>query len=581
MDLEASLEYTPTWAVVGICLVLILPALLIEHGLHKLTELLERRKRKALNQALYHIETELRNLGFMSLLLTIAQKPISKICMPTSLADSFLPCRDAAPLGTFTEEPTCENKGKISLISSQGTDQLQLLIIVIAIFHVLSCLLTLALGEVKIKRWKPWEEETKSMEFMLSHDLRRFKLIKQTSFGRRHLKYWSKHTLPLWLVCFFRQFADSVHKADYFALRHGFLAFHFPQDCKFDFHKFLRRSIDHDFKTLVTISSWIWIYALFFIFFNGHGFYNHYWLPFIPLVILLVVGTKLEIIITKMCLDGANHAIIVPGTVRVKPNDEFFWFRRPRLLLHLIQFILIQNTFQLSFFAWTWYTFGFRSCYNNDLDDIILTIVFSILVQFLCAYVTLPLYALVSQMGSSTKETIFSDRVVDSLKNWRRRAKKKAAKKKKKLHSPTPSLSPLIPSSSLTVTEASPSSSPGQVSTTMDLSSSSPGQVSTTTDLSSSSPGQVSTTIDLSSSSSTATTSRTNEASTPRGRHGWRAVNFKYPSGRLELSEVQRVVEEIIQHGGNRRHNDGEVSFALWRRQSSDFSGRSRRSSLS
>ncbi|XP_072965631.1 MLO-like protein 12 isoform X1 [Typha angustifolia] len=545
MDLEASLKYTPTWVVVGICFVLILPALLIEHGLHKLTKALERRRRKTLNQALYHVVAELRNMGFMSLLLTIARKPISKICIPTSLADSFLPCKDAAPLGTFTEEPTCENKGKVSLISSQGTDQLQLLIIVIAIFHVLSCLLTLALGEVKIKRWKLWEEETKSMEFALSHDPRRFKLTKQTSFGRRHLKFWSKHTLTLWLVCFFRQFVGSVHKADYFALRHGFLAFHIPQDCKFDFYKFLRRSIDSDLKTVVKISIWIWIYALCFIIFNSNGFYPYYWLPFIPFAILLVVGTKLEIIITKMCLDGANHAIIVPGTVRVKPNDELFWFRRPRFLLHLIQFILIQNTFQLSFFAWAWYDFGFRSCYHNQLDDIILTIVFGILVQFLCAYITLPLYALVSQMGSSMKETILADRVADGLKNWRRRAKKKIAKKKKKknLHSSTPPLSPLIPLSPLTVTE--PWSSPGQASTTMDLSPS-------------------------------PSTSRATEASTSPVLVGWRPVEFKYASGRLELLEVQRAVEEIVQHGGNRRHNDGEMSFDFWRRQSS--AARSRRS---
>lgn len=42
----------------------------------------------------------------------------------------------------------------------------------------------------------------------------------------------------------------------------------------------------------------------------------------------------------------------------------------------------------------------------------------------LCSYVTLPLYALVTQMGSSMKATIFNDRVATALKNWHHTAKK-------------------------------------------------------------------------------------------------------------------------------------------------------------
>ncbi|XP_065043288.1 MLO-like protein 12 [Musa acuminata AAA Group] len=489
---EASLESTPSWAVAGVSAVLICVALLIEHALHRLTLLLERRKRKTLNRALGHVKAELRNLGFMSLLLTVAKQPISKICIPAGLGDSFLPCKDAAPPGRFTEEQSCQNKGKISLLSSQGTQQLQILIIVLAMFHILSSLVTLALGEAKMKRWKTWEEETTTLEHQLSNDPRRLKLARQTSFGERHLKSWSNHHLFLWMVCFLRQFTDSVSKTDYFSLRRGFIAVHFSQDCKFEFRKFLRRSVDRDFAVVVSISFWIWMFAVFFIFFNAYGFYSHYWLPFIPLVILLVIGTKLEVIITTMCLKSSNQAIVVPGTICVEPDNSFFWFGRPRLLLHLMQFILVQNSFQLAFFAWTWYNFGLRSCFHREVADVVLSFGVGILVQLLCAYVTLPLYALVTQMGSSMKETIFTDEVIESLRDWKRRARKNVAERR---------------SLASDKDEASSSCS-----------------------------------------------------------HTPRKPEFKYPSGRIELLEVQRVVEEIIQHGANNMSNDGELSFGLWRR---------------
>lgn len=41
-------------------------------------------------------------------------------------------------------------QGKISLVSSEGTQQLQILIIVLAVFHILSSLVTLLLGEAKV-----------------------------------------------------------------------------------------------------------------------------------------------------------------------------------------------------------------------------------------------------------------------------------------------------------------------------------------------------------------------------------------------------------------------------------------------
>ena len=54
-------------------------------------------------------------------------------------------------------------------------------------------------------------------------DPERFRFARDTSFGRRHLNSWSKSSITLWIVCFFRQFFGSVTRVDYLTLRHGFI----------------------------------------------------------------------------------------------------------------------------------------------------------------------------------------------------------------------------------------------------------------------------------------------------------------------------------------------------------------------
>ncbi|XP_026665465.1 MLO-like protein 2 [Phoenix dactylifera] len=430
----ASLEFTSTWAVATVCLALISVGILVEHGFHHLAKCLKKRRRKSLIQALSRIESELMQLGFVSLLLTVAQQPISKICIPTSLGDTFLPCKDAPSSNAAAtnsasalEGSPCQEEGKVSLVSSGGINELQTLIFSLALSHVLSCLLTMALGSAKMKKWESWEEETRSLEYQVSYDSRRFKLRRQTSFGRRHLRFWSNHRLLRWPVCFLRQFMGSVSKADYFALRRGFMAAHFSKKSKFNFHKFLKRALDEDIVMVVGTSVWVWTFAFLFIFFNARSFYNYFWLPFIPLVVLLAVGTKLEDIITIMCLESSEQSAVVVGSLLVKPKNDLFWFGRPQLVLHLIHFILFQNSFQLAFFAWTWYKFGWRSCFHRENVDIVLTIIIGILVQFLCGYVALPLYALVSQMGTLMRKAVFTERVVRGLKNWHKIASQNLA----------------------------------------------------------------------------------------------------------------------------------------------------------
>ncbi|XP_062105912.1 MLO-like protein 12 isoform X2 [Humulus lupulus] len=435
---NGSLEHTPTWAVSIFALFFFLLSFAIDGGLNCLNKFLRKRKRKSLNRALEKLKTEMMKMGLISLLLTVSEVPISKICVSQTLANSFLPCEDPSEStttavssqyesnsntttffsdATITSENYCESKGMVSLISRDGAFQLNIFVSVLAVSHVLYCLVTMFLGMAKMKKWKAWESETQTLEYQIANDPRRFQYSDQTTFGKRHLKFWSKYPLLLGPVCLVRQFIGSaISKADYFTLRNGFITANFAEGSYFNFQQFLARAYDDDFEQVVGVRFWIWIFCILFIFSSAHVFYNHYWLPFIPLGIALIVGAKLQVIITKMCVETHKENPVIRGSFVVKPNDDLFWFGRPDWLLHLIQFILIQ------------FEYGQKSCFHRATEDLTITLSMGVLVQLLCGYVTLPLYALVTQMGSGMKRAVFTESVAKGLRSWLRNARRNTSK---------------------------------------------------------------------------------------------------------------------------------------------------------
>ncbi|XP_058183433.1 MLO-like protein 6 [Rhododendron vialii] len=411
---ERSLEDTPTWTVAVVCFVLVLVSIVIEHLIHLIGSWLRKRHKRSLYEALEKIKEELMLLGFISLLLTVTQDRIAGICIPKSVGNSWHPCDRYHSKEYYGDK--CSAKDKVQFVSAYGIHQLHIFIFVLALFHVLYCIITLGLGTLKMRKWKTWEDETKTLEYQYQNDPERFRFARETSFGRRHLDFWSHSPILLWIVCFFRQFFTSVTKIDYLTLRHGFVTAHLaPQsEMDFDFQKYISRSLEEDFKVVVGISPIIWLFAVLFLLTNTHGWYSYFWLPFIPLIILLVVGAKLQVIITKMGLRIQERGDVVKGAPVVQPGDDLFWFNRPRLILFLIHIVLFTNAFQIAFFMWSWYTFGFRSCFHNRLEDIIIRLSMGLIIQVLCSYVTLPLYALMTQMGSTMKPAIFKEQVPSS-----------------------------------------------------------------------------------------------------------------------------------------------------------------------
>ncbi|KAJ6382096.1 hypothetical protein OIU77_030699 [Salix suchowensis] len=239
-----ELEHTPTWAIATVCLFFISVSIFLERIFHLLPSFLRRSQRTALGDAVDKLKSELMLLGFVSLMLAVTQDHISKICIPANLADSMLPCRkevaskltavqnygnfagslslenglrgknilwgqyrsllaensSASDGGAGSDDP-CSSKKKVSLISEKGIQQLHQFIFVLAVTQIVYSVLTMALGWTKMRRWKAWEKETQTIEYQVENDPNRFRLTRQTTFGRRHMRTYTNISALLWTSC--------------------------------------------------------------------------------------------------------------------------------------------------------------------------------------------------------------------------------------------------------------------------------------------------------------------------------------------------------------------------------------------
>ncbi|PUZ65957.1 hypothetical protein GQ55_3G267400 [Panicum hallii var. hallii] len=450
---EAALQFTPTWIVAAVCSIIVLISLAAERGLHHLGKTLKKNDQRSLYEALLKVKEELMLLGFISLLMTAFQGTIQRTCIPPSWTVYMLPCErpgDHQPTGVAArfsaaeilagisrarvlseggggaEAGLCQKEGKVPLLSEEALHQLHIFIFVLAVAHVFFSATTMLLGGAKIHKWKQWEEEIQKNNDA-GNGPKKVLPMHQLSFIREHYKGIGKDSLTLcWLQSFVKQFYGSVAKSDYTTMRLGFIMTHCRGNPKFDFHRYMMRALESDFKKIVSTSWSLWIFVVIFLLLNVNGWHTYFWMAFLPLVLLLAVGTKLEHIIAQLAYDVATKQTAVEGDLVVKPSDEHFWFGQPRIVLHLIHFILFQNAFELSFFFWILMTYGFHSCFMDHVGFLVPRLVLGVVIQLLCSYSTLPLYAIVTQMGSYYKKEIFNEHVQQGVLGWAEKAKKKS-----------------------------------------------------------------------------------------------------------------------------------------------------------
>ncbi|XP_051118278.1 MLO protein homolog 1-like [Andrographis paniculata] len=433
---DRSLEETSTWAVAIVCAILVVISVAIENGIQSLGRWFQKREKKAMIEALEKIKAELMLLGFISLLLTVGTSYIAKICVSEELGNKWLPCEKHKNKESGDKKSTsrvlagadqydyCTIQGKVSLISYSGVHQLHIFIFVLAALHVLYSVLLMALGHAKMKKWKAWESETSSLEYQFTNDPARFRFTHQTSFVRRHA---AAYRFPgfKWIVAFFRQFFGSISKVDYMTIRRGFINAHFAPNSKFDFHKYIKRSMQDDYKSVLGISIPLWLFAIMFLFLNIYKWHTLTWISLVPLLVLVIVGTKLELVIMEMAQQIQDRTTVVSGAPVVEPSNSFFWFNKPQWILFLIHFTLFQNAFQMAYFLWKWYEFGITTCFHEKLFAILIRIFLGVALQILCSYNTYPLYTLVTQMGSNMKKSIFEEQTAKALRKWHQTAKQR------------------------------------------------------------------------------------------------------------------------------------------------------------
>ncbi|KAK1591199.1 hypothetical protein Q3G72_003763 [Acer saccharum] len=418
-----TLEYTPTWVVALV---------------------LKKNDQKPLFEALQKIKEELMLLGFISLLLTVFQNSIAKFCISEDLASKWLPCKKDRSPNTITtthfdrllaessaSADYCTANGKVPLLSSTALHHLHIFIFVLAVVHVTFCALTILFGGAKIRKWKRWEDSASKGEYDLQEgQSSRYTHVQDHDFIKHRFQGLGKsYSLLGWLHSFFKQFYGSVTKSDYTTLRLGFIMTHCRGNPKFNFHKYMMRTLEADFKKVVGISWYLWLFVCLFLLLNVYGWHTYFWIAFIPFVLLLAVGTKLEHIINQLAHEVAEKHVAVEGDLVVQPSDDHFWFQRPKIIILLIHIILFQNSFELAFFFWIWGVYSVplqlqypaTLCYCHTSKT-------SLHKTSSSCFSVLKTAIVEMKMGTSFKKAIFDEHIQDGLVGWARMAKRNKTK---------------------------------------------------------------------------------------------------------------------------------------------------------
>ncbi|XP_056172604.1 MLO-like protein 15 [Syzygium oleosum] len=390
---KTSLEFTPSWVVALVCFGIVLISIFVHRFLLCVGKLLKMYNMWTFVGALRKIKDELMVLGFISLLLEVFQTRIGKICISERLANVWLPCKKpdsssnvtSFATSSFTSSRTqgrrllaeasaatdsCSQKGKVALLSVEALHHLHIFIFVLATFHVVLCALKVLLGYLKMS--------------------------------------------------FFKQFYPSVTEFEYIALRLNFTELSFLScpwaydlDNPKDDFQYIIRAVQKDFQKMVGIRWYLWLCAVIFLLVNVAGWHAYFWISFIPLTLLLIVGTKLEHMITQLAKEVAEKRSQNEKNSPTKESakesvvqfsDDKFWFGRPHLIRNLIHIVLFENSLELAFFFFILFQYDFHSCVMGKVGFVVPRIAIGVFVQFMCIYRIIPLYAIMKSQENRTDE---------------------------------------------------------------------------------------------------------------------------------------------------------------------------------
>ncbi|WCJ32643.1 Seven transmembrane MLO family protein [Euphorbia peplus] len=449
---KSSLAITPTWSLATVTTVMVSFGFFFQFSLNRCRKYLDKTKRKALVSALEKIKDELMVFGLLSLLMGHWVVVVAKVCIRASSANSkFFPCaernvvrlelsrsessgyrNDSSATGQMFAVVNTHHhcpEGHEPFASKESLEQLHRLMFALGVVHVLYSFIAIALALIKIHSWKVWEKQGQSTAFQSG----------EGSVGSRHAAFnntqvaafishnashpWSGNRFLVWLLCFCRQFWSSINYADYMALRYGFITKH-ELPLTYDFQGYMLRSMEEEFRDIVGMSLPLWIYAMCCIFLDFHESNVYFWISFLPAILVLLIGTKLHRVVVKLAVEIMGTAPRL-GNLPLNLRNELFWFGKPKLLLWLIQLITFQNAFEMAAFLWSLWEIRDSSCFMTNQWFIAIRLVFGVVAQFWCSFITFPLYIIVTQMDARLKRTVVSEGVRKSIHGWTRRVKAK------------------------------------------------------------------------------------------------------------------------------------------------------------
>lgn len=230
------------------------------------------------------------------------------------------------------------------------------------------------------------------------------------------------HFLAEIALCFLQQFRviKPVTELEFKMMSASFILTHRVNAKTFNFVQYIERSMEDDFSKLVGLSIAEWLFLVLIFLLAGVTGWMASWFNILAWILCLILNTKL-IHITRYVTRG--------GAVN-KLDKSVFWFRKPQWLLPIIRAVIFSPSYLLAsqvFFAWQ---FGANSCYFNNkgfrayaawpfwVDTILATLLILML-----GLVTLPVYALAVQMGSTYKHFMIPASVKELMQGWGKRAK--------------------------------------------------------------------------------------------------------------------------------------------------------------
>ncbi|ONH97108.1 hypothetical protein PRUPE_7G170200 [Prunus persica] len=446
-----SLAETPTWTVASVITFMVVFGFFFNGSLERFGKWLDKTKRKSLFAALDKIKEELMLFGVMSLLMGHWIFIVAKICVKSSILSSkFFPCAlesDLHPVEhVLVSSSNYLNKsvskmqvkagshdfcpeGHESFASKESLEQLHRLIFVLGVTHVSYSFVAIVLAMIKIYSWRVWENEAKALAIHALQDTPLAKpsiqrIRRLSTFIFHHASHpWSQHRALVWLLCFTRQFWSSINRSDYMALRFGFITTH-QLPLSYDFHNYMIRSMEEEFRDIVGISVPLWIYTICCTILDFHGSHIYFWLSFLPAILILLIGTKLHRVVVNLAVEITEESPYMENQ-QFKLRDELFWFKKPWLLLRLIQLISFQNALEMATFIWSLWEIKEPSCFMDNNTFLVIRLTFGVVTQFWCSFITFPLYVIITQMGARFKKSVVSENVRNSLSVWKRRVKAK------------------------------------------------------------------------------------------------------------------------------------------------------------